>query len=137
MISRFFDRRKKPRLALGQSPGAFALPEGGISPLYLILEVANKGGSEAGIRQVYVAPKSGHSLTPTDGLEGDRSFPFVLEAGEGARFWIRAKELASSFREAGYSGSPRASLVVEDASGNTHEKSFKFSVDKYLNLKDE
>ena len=137
MISRLFDRGKKPRLALGQSPGAFALPGGDISPLYLVLEVTNKGDSEVGIRQVYVARKSGPRMTPAETLEGDRSLPFVLEAGGIARFWVRAKTLANNFKEAGYTGNPRTRIVVEDVLENTHEKSFKLPVDKYLNLKDE
>lgn len=136
MISRLLDRSKKPRLALGQSPGAFTLPDGGISPLYLILEVANRGDSEVEIRELYVSPKSGSRIDQA-ALEGDRSLPFVLEADGNARFWIRAKTLASSFKEAGYDGNPRANIVVEDEFGNVHEKSFKFPVDKYLGLKDD
>ena len=136
MISRLFDRRKKPHLALGQSPGAFTLPTGDISPLYLVLEVENKGVSEVEIREIHVSPKSGARLDHP-ALEGDRSLPFVLEAGGSARFWVRAKTLASSFKEAGYNGTPRANIVVEDAFGNVHEKGFKLPVDKYLNLKDE
>ena len=136
MISRLLDRSKKPRLALGQSPGAFTLPNGGISPLYLILEVANRGSLEVEVRGLYVAPKSGSRIDQT-ALEGDRSLPFVLEAGGSARFWIQAKTLASNFKEAGYDGNSRTNIVVEDGFGNVHEKSFKFPVDKYLNLKDE
>ena len=137
MISRLFDRNKKPQLALGQSPGAFSLPEGGISPLYLVLEVTNKGASEVGINQVYVSSKSGPRMTSPDILKGERSLPFVLEAGGSARFWVRAKTLANNFKEAGSTGSPRAKIVVEDALEDLYEKSFKLPVDKYLNLKDE
>ena len=136
MISRLFDRRNKPHLALGQSPGAFTLPTGGISPLYLVFEVENKGVSEVEIREIHVSPKSGARIDHP-ALEGDRSLPFVLEAGGTARFWVRAKALASSFKEAGYDGRSRANIVVEDALGTAYEKSFKLPVNKYLNLKDE
>ena len=37
----------------------------------------------------------------------------------------------------GIGGMPRVSLVVEDALGNRHEKTFRFRVDEYLRLKDE
>ena len=102
----------------------------------MILEVANRGSLEVEVRGLYVAPKSGSRIDQT-ALEGDRSLPFVLEAGGSARFWIRAKTLASNFKEAGYDGNPRANIVVEDEFGNVHEKGFKFPVDKYLGLKDD
>ncbi len=130
-------RRDRPRLRLGQSLGAFAGPGGEISPLQVFFEVGNEGRQDVEIRRLHVRPKGEDRATYEGPFEGDRGLPCGLSPGERIRFWTRAKPLAASLAEAGYGGMPRVSLVVEDALGNRHEKTFRFRVDEYLRLKDE
>lgn len=40
-------------------------------------------------------------------------------------------------KDAGYGGTPKMKLLVEDGDGNEHSKTFKLRVDEYLELKDE
>lgn len=129
--------RRKRRLRLGQSLGAFSLPEGDISPLYVFFEVANASDEEVEVSRVRIEPKDGEALDPGEFLEGELQPPFVLGAGESVRLQARARRLARELRDAGHGGRPRVRLVVEDSGGDVHEKGFRFRVDEYLQLKDE
>jgi hypothetical protein len=134
----WFGRRSKgPRLELVQSLGAFPLPGGDISPLFVVFEVGNTGDSAVELRRLYVRLRGGELLDLTDTMEGERELPFTLKPGERVRFWVRAKALSRRIRDAGYGGRPRVELVVEDALRNTYEKRFRLRVDEYLSLKDE
>ena len=126
-----------PDLRLSQSLGAFALPEGAISPLQVFFGVTNAGAEGVEVSRVYVSAGGGSSPVYEGPFEGYRALPFTLAPGESSRFHARAKALAGALERAGYSGRPRVRLVVEDASGNRSEKAFKFRVDEYLGLKDE
>lgn len=128
-------RRGEPDLRLSQSLGAFAGPDGGISPLYVFFEVTNTGAEEVGVTRVYVSAKGGP--VHEGGIGGDHTPPFTLGPGASARLHTRARALAKNLKEAGHGGRPRIRLVVEDAYGNRREKPFKFRVDEYLRLKDE
>ncbi len=129
--------RKKPRLDLGQSLGAFTAPREGISPLYVFFEVANTSGEEVSVVRVRIGTRGGERLEIEDLLEGEREPPFTLGAGESVRLHLRAKALARRLKEAGYGGRPRVGLLVEDSEGNVWEKRFRFRVEEYLELKDE
>lgn len=131
-------RRSGARLRLAQSLGAFTRPEErDISPLYVFFEVENAGESVVEVSRLYVAP-GGESRPAYEGaLEGDLGLPTMLNPGERARFWVRAKTLAGALRDAGHEGRPRVDLVVEDGSGDLHKTGFRFRVDEYLSLKDE
>ena len=122
-------------LRLSQSLGAFAGPEGSISPLYVFFEATNTGAQEVEVARVYVSAKGGPVHEEFSG--GDHTLPVTLAPGTSVRFQTRARALAGDLKEAGYEGRPRVRLVVEDAHGNRREKSFKFRVDEYLRLKDE
>jgi hypothetical protein len=137
LFGRVIGGRGGPSLRLSQSLGAFAGPEGGISPLHVFFEVANTGKEEVEISRVYVSAKGGPEPVYEGPFEGDHAPPFTLAPGESSRFHARAKALAGDLKGAGYGGSPRIRLVVEDARGNRRERSFKFRVDDYLRLKDE
>lgn len=132
-----FLRRKRRRLELGQSLGAFRLPEGDISPLYIFFEVANAGDETVEVSRVGVGLKGGERLEVEDLLEGERTPPFTLGTGESVRLQVRARALARKLGDAGYGGRPRVRLVVEDSAGNDFEKSFRFRVEEYLRLVDE
>lgn len=130
-----------PRLELGQSLGAFARTDGDISPLFVFFEVANVGDEIASVAAVRVSPKGAPDTvlanTREGGLEGDIHLPHPLAPGETARFRVLAKALAGTARDAGYGGRPRLEVIVEEADGTVHRKSFGFRVDEYLQLKDE
>ena len=130
-------RRDRPRLGIGQSLGAFAGPDGDISPLHVFFEVGNEGRQDVEIRRLYVRPKGDERAAYEGPFEGDQALPFVLAPREKVRFWTRAKPLAASLAGAGFGGRPLVYLVVEDTLGNRHEKAFGFRVDEYLRLKDE
>jgi len=117
--------------------GAFAGPGGEISPLHIFFEVANAGSVEVEVARVYVFVKGDPRPVYEGPFDGDHALPFTLEPGESCRFHARAKALAGVLKRAGHGGRPRVSLAVEDASGNRHEKVFRFRVDEYLQLKDE
>lgn len=122
-------------LILSQSLGAFARPDGGISPLYVFFEVTNAGRAAVEITHARVAVKGEpHPVYEGPFLGGP--LPGKLAPGDSLRIWTRAKALAGSLKRAGHGGRPRALLVVEDADGNTGQKAFKFRVDEYLRLKD-
>jgi len=129
--------KTKPRLKLAQSLGAFTRPEqGDISPLYVFFEVTNAGYESAKVVRIYASPKS-DGPAHDEPLEGDQSPPLTLEPGDTVRVWTRARTLARNLEEAGHTGRPRLRLVVEDESGNVHEKRFTFRVDEYARLRDE
>lgn len=125
-------------LRISQALGAFARPgEGDISPLHVFFEVTNAGDEEAEITNLYLVPK-GSSLPAFEGpFGGDGPLPLVLPPGGSARFHTRARALAHDLKEAGLGGRPKVRLVVEDAAGESFEKTFRFRVDEYLRLKDE
>lgn len=109
-----------PRLELGQSLGAFARQDGGISPLFVFFEVANVSEESISVAAVRVSPKgvAGTALSDArDGsLEGDLP-PRTLKPGESARFRVLAKTLAGTARDAGYGGRPRLEIVAEELAG--------------------
>ncbi len=126
-----------PDLRLSQSLGAFARPGGDISPLHVFFGVTNAGAEEVEIARVYVAAKGASRPVYEGPFDGDHALPFTLAPGESSRFHARAKALAGALKRAGHGGRPRVRLVVEDASGNSAERAFRFRVDEYLQLKDE
>lgn len=132
-----FFKGRGSRLKLGQSLGAFTSPDGDISPLYVFFEVTNAGDEEIEVSHVRIGLKGGEALDLEELLEGESQPPFTLGAGESVRLQARAKDLARELRDAGYGGSPRVRLLVEDFEGNLQEKRFRFRVDEYLRLKDE
>jgi len=136
-LRRAFERGSGPDLRLSQSLGAFAGPEGTISPLHVFFQVTNAGAEEVEVARVYVSAKGAPRPVYEGPFGGDHALPFTLAPGESSRFHARAKALAGDLKEAGYGNRPRVSLVVEDASGNRSEKVFRFRVDEYLRLKDE
>ena len=126
-----------PRLNLGQSLGAFPRPGGDISPLFVLFDVTNAGEEEVEITRLYVRAGKDFDRSLNENLGGEKPLPVVLAAGEGTRFWFRAKVLAGALKNSGYGGRPKVRLVVADTSGNECSKSFRFRVDDYLALKDE
>lgn len=130
-----------PRLELGQSLGAFARPDGDISPLFVFFEVANAGQVAASVAAVRISPRGAPGTVLAGvregGLEGDVRIPHDLAPGETVRFRVAAKSLAGRARDAGYGGRPRLEAIVEEYGGNVYRKSFVFRVDEYLRLKDE
>lgn len=136
-LRRAFGGGGGPDLRLSQSLGAFAGPEGAISPLHVFFEVTNTGSEEVEVDRVYVSAKGEPQPVYEGPFGGDHALPFTLAPGESSRFHARAKALAGDLKEAGYGNRPRVSLVVENAAGNRSEKFFRFRVDEYLRLKDE
>ena len=136
-LRRAFGGGGGPDLRLSQSLGAFAGPGGDISPLHVFFEATNADTEEVEIVRAYVAAKGDTRPVYEGPFGGDHALPFTLAPGESSRFHARAKALAGDLKRAGHSGSPRVSLVVEDASGDRSEKFFRFRVDEYLRLKDE
>lgn len=136
-LRRAFGGRGGPDLRLSQSLGAFAGPEGNISPLHAFFEVTNAGDEEVEVARVYVSAKGEPRPVYEGPFAGDHALPFTLAPGESSRFHARAKALARDLKEAGHDGRPRVRLVVEDASGNRSEKTFVYRVDEYLRLDDE
>lgn len=136
-LRRAFGGRGGPNLRLSQSLGAFAGPEGEISPLHVFFGVTNAGSDPVEVARVFVSTKGGRRPIFEGPFAGDHALPFTLAPGESSRFHARARALAKDLKEAGHDGRPRVSLVVEDASGSRSEKTFVFRVDEYLRLKDE
>lgn len=136
-LRRAFGGRGGSDLRLSHSLGAFAGHEGDISPLHVFFEVTNVGKDEVEVSRIYVSAKGESRPVREEGFGGDHALPVTLAPGEPARFHTRAKALAGDLKNAGHEGRPRVRFVVEDASGNLHEKTFKFRVDEYLRLKDE
>lgn len=136
-LRRAFGGRGGPDLRLSQSLGAFAGPEGNISPLHVFFEATNAGSEVVEVARVYVSARGDPRPVYEGPFGGDHALPFKLAPGESSRFHARAKTLAAALKRTGYGGSPRVSLIVEDASGNRSEKAFRFRVDEYLRLKDE
>jgi hypothetical protein len=134
-LRRALGGRGGPNLRLSQSLGAFAGPEGEISPLHVFFGVTNEGSEPVEVAKVHVAAKGEPVFEGP--FAGDHALPFVLAPGETSRFHARAKALAKNLADAGHGGRPRVSLVVQDPSGNRSEKAFVFRVDEYLRLKDE
>ena len=134
-LRRAFGGRGGPNLRLSQSLGAFAGPEGEISPLHVFFGVTNAGSEPVEVAQVHVAA-DGRPIFEGP-FAGDHALPFALAPGETSRFHARAKALAKALKDAGHGGRPRVGLVVEDDSGNRSEKNFVFRVDEYLQLKEE
>jgi len=136
-LRRAFGGRGGPNLRLSQSLGAFAGPEGEISPLHVFFGVTNRGSEAVEITRVYLSARGNPRPIFEGPFSGDNALPFTMAPGASSGFHARAKTLANVLKEAGHDGRPRVSLVVEDASGNQSEKAFVFRVDEYLRLKDE
>jgi hypothetical protein len=136
-LRRAFGGGGGPNLRLSRSLGAFAGPEGEISPLHVFFGVTNEGSEAVEVARVYVSARGERRPIFEGPFAGDHALPFRLAPGESSRLHARAKTLANDLKKAGHGGRPRVSLVVEDASGNRSEKTFVFRVDEYLQLKDE
>ena len=136
-LRRAFGGGGGPDLRLSQSLGAFARPEGDISPLQVFFVVTNAGTEVVEIARVYVSASGGSRPVYEGPFDGDHALPFTLAPGESSRFHARAKALAGALKRAGHGGRPRVRLVIEDAHGVQSERAFKFRVDEYLQLKDE
>lgn len=136
-LRRAFGGGGGPDLRLSQSLGAFARPEGDISPLYVFFGVTNAGAEEVEIARAYVCAKGGSRPVYEGPFDGDHAPPFTLAPGGSSRFHARAKALAGALKRAGHGGRPGVRLVVEDAHGGRSERAFRFRVDEYLQLKDE
>lgn len=121
-------------LELSQNLGAYPLPNGDISPLYVFLNVENASGEGVEILSIRVSPK-GSDEPLSVGVKGE--VPARLPAGESVRYEVRAKTLASASREAGHTGTPKLVFAVTDGNGNEHSHDFKLRVDEYVALKDE
>ncbi|MBA2693246.1 MAG: hypothetical protein H0U65_12275 [Rubrobacter sp.] len=122
-------------LKLSQNLGAYPLPNGDISPLYVIFGVENANGGEVEIASIRVSPKGEEASLAEGEMKGET--PVRLAAGESVRFEVRAKSLASAARDAGHPGKPRLEFVVTDGEGEEYRHGFTFRVDEYLALKDE
>ena len=130
-IYNFYIRRqdKKPRLVAEISNGFLTFgPE--LSETMLIFEIANPGEIPVKISTVEIAWKK-KSLVFIGGIEGTRKFPFELEAGDSAKFWIPIKRVASSLKEEqGCIGSENIRAKFKSAVGNEYlSKKIKFNVD--------
>ena len=138
MRSELGDGDDRPRLEISQSLGAFARAGGeSISPLHVFFEVTNKGTRPAEISHLHVAARRDPRPVYDGPFDGDAGLPHRLGPGQSVRFWTRAKTLAGVLKRAGHDGRPRVRFVVRTATGDTHEKIFRFRVDDYLRLKDE
>jgi hypothetical protein len=136
-VSRWLPSRGEgPRLRISQSLGAFRLPGGDVSPLYVLFTVSNPGPETATLTSARVLPSRGEGPAVHVG-EGDHPLPGPLEPGGSARLWLRAKALAKAMKDAEYGGRTRLVFVVEDDRGALHRKTFTFRVDEYLQLKDD
>lgn len=135
-MRRLFGKRKI-RLRLSQSLGAFPRPGGDISPLFVFFEIANEGGEPVEITRLRVVPKDEERAVAEGEIKGKEKIPFNLAPGEDVRFQVRAKTLARALKDTGYVGTPKVSFAVVGGDGNEHSKTFKFRVDEYLELKDE
>ncbi|MGI8649297.1 MAG: hypothetical protein ACR2KW_02795 [Rubrobacter sp.] len=122
-------------LKLAQNLGAYPLPNGDISPLYVFLNVENASGDEVEILSVRVSPKGAEVALAEGEIKG--KVPTRLPAGENIRFEVRAKTLGGAARDAGYPGTPRLTFLVVDGEGDEHRRDFRLRVDEYLNLRDE
>lgn len=122
-------------LKLTQNLGAYPLPNGDISPLYVFLGAQNAGREEVEITSVRVSPKGEETSLAEEGIKGE--VPARIPAGEGVRFEVRAKSLAEASRDAGHTGRPRLTFIVADGEGNEHRHDFRLRVDEYLALKDD
>ena len=136
-LRRAFGGRGGTGLRVSQSLGAFAGPEGEISPLHVFFGVTNAGSEAVEVTKVYVSAGGDPRPVYEGPFGGDHALPFTLAPGQSSRFHARAKTLAAALERAGYGDRPRVGLVVEDASGKRSEKTFRFRVDEYLRLKDE
>lgn len=122
-------------LKLSQNLGAYPLPNGGVSPLYVLFGIENTSGGEVEIVSVRVSPK-GEDVPLAEGEIKDK-VPVRLAAGESVRFEVRAKTLAGASKNAGRAGTPKLSFVATDGEGGGHRQDFRLRVDEYLALKDE
>jgi hypothetical protein len=137
-ILRRFKRRGGPRLRLEQSLGAFPVGKGDISPLYVIFDLSNMGGTAVVAERVYVRAGRHTILDLTSELGGDDGGPpREIPPGGAAKLWLRAKGLAARLQESSHTGTPKLKLLVVDSEGGEHTTTFRLRVDEYLQLKDE
>lgn len=120
-------------LKLSQKLGAYPLPDGDISPLYVFFGVKNTGGDEVEVSAVRVVPKGGGEPLAVE-IKGE--IPTRLAAGESVRYEVRARKLAEASRDAGHTGTPRLLFIVTDGGGRDHRHDFRPRVDEYISLKD-
>ncbi len=126
----------KKKLRLSQSLGAFRTSDGDISPLFVFFEVENESGGAVEVVRLRVVPRGGSGPVADGEIEGE-GLPLSLPPGGSIRFQVRAKTLARALKDAGYGGTPKATLIVEDGEDEEYSKAFKLRVDEYLALKDE
>lgn len=122
-------------MKLAQNLGAYPLPNGDVSPLYVFFEVENVGAEEIKISSVRVSPKGKDAPLAEGEIKGD--VPVRLAPKESVRFEVRAKTLAGAAKNAGHAGTPKLEFVAADGEGREHRHPFTLRVDEYLSLKGE
>ncbi len=132
LLSRMFGAHP---VKLSQNLGAYPLPNGGISPLYVFFTVENVSAEEIEISSIRVSPKGEDVSLTADEMKGD--VPIRLASEESVRFEVRARVLAGAARNAGHAGTPKLSFVATDGDGVEHRHVFALRVGEYLALKDE
>jgi hypothetical protein len=130
-------KRSGPRLRLSHAPGAFPVPGGNVSPLFLVFGVENAGDEAVDIARVRVESSGRGAPFSAEVSDGERQLPCRVGPGESVRFWSRARGLAEGLKEAGYGEEARLRLVLEDPRGVVGEKAMRFPVGRYLRLEDE
>lgn len=120
---------------LSQNLGAYPLPSGDVSPLFVFFGIENTGREAVEIVSIRVSPRGENVSLAAEGIEG--GVPARVPAGESVRFEVRARVLAGAARDAGHTRASRLEFVATDGEGNEHRHWFTLRVDEYLALKDE
>lgn len=89
----------------------------------IVLNIANAGQVPVTVSSVFLALHGNQRMVLphlTSGYEG-KELPCRLEPGEPALYYHDIREIARSLLAAGYSGSARIQVVVEDGLGKQHK----------------
>ncbi len=93
----------------------------------MVLNIANAGKVPVTLSSVSLALHGNQSMILPhlmNGYEG-KGIPCRLDPGEPALYYHDIREIARSLLEAGYNGSARLKVVVEDGLGKRHKKRIK------------
>jgi hypothetical protein len=84
--------------------------------------VRNAGHLEVSLRSVYLTAGELSIHIPAENSEA-RRLPYILPAGKGRIFWIRATTVAAGLAEHGVSGMVEITAVAQDGTGREFQSS--------------
>jgi hypothetical protein len=121
--------KERRQVIINQTAAFYALPAGGVGPAMVNIDVINRGHRPVVVSAPTMQMPNGRLLVFIN-ADGFRDFPKRLEDGETGSIRMPYHLIASSLRDAGYSGKVDLRAICIDTTGKRYwGKKYKFDID--------